>query len=166
MPIPRHRLLVVLLTTSLCINIVLSQDLRPFESEISSPSHLTNRNYRNTRNTNNNNEDFDNLIVSNQSEARNSEAGDDDASEDEGEGDDNGGGSGGGGGDEGSNDDEGEEDDSEGQEEEAQAQASVSNLQYALPFANFTELAYHPDTNVSASSIIYRTKDLDTAATG
>lgn len=158
MPIPRHRLLVVLLlTTTLCLNLVFSQELRPFESETSSPRHQS----RSASGNNENNpEDFDNLIVSNQSEARN---GDGEESSDDGE-------DGGDGeeysGDEGGHD--GEEGSEDGEEEDEEAQGSVASLQYALPpssFANFSELSY-PDTNVSASSIIYRTADLETAATG
>lgn len=147
MPIPRHRLLVVLLATSLCcFNLVLSQELRPFESETSSPSHQSSRNP----------EDYENLVIS-PAEAKTSETTDEESSDDGDQGEEEGGDE------EGGDDEEGEE---EGEEEEGEeAQASVLSPQFALPLSNFSQLAY-PDSNVSASSIIYRTADLDTAATG
>jgi hypothetical protein len=157
---PRHRLLIVVIATSLCLNFVLSQELRPlaFESETSSPSHQSNSN---------DNEDYDNSVISNtrnNNNNNNQEAHEEESSEDE---------EGGGGGEEeeyNEGEDGGSEEDGEDDEgEETEAQGSVLNLQYALPLStNLTQLSAYPrgDTNVSASSIIYRTADLDTAATG
>lgn len=163
MPIPRHRLVVVLIATSLCLNFlpptVFAQELRPFESEASSPSHQTTRN----------NEDFDNSVISNPSgESRNrgtvenqeestddGEEADDEYNSSENEGEDS--------------EDDGEY---ESENEEQEAQGTGVNPQYVLPdgaFSNRTgnETGFsYPDSNGSASGIIYRTTDLDTAATG
>jgi len=178
MPIPtRHRFIVALLATCLCINqfsVVLSQELRPFESETSSPSHPTR--------TSNNNEESENLVITspgeltsdeskqNESEAQQNDGGEggseeysenDEDSDNEYEGDG-----------EGSEDSEDDEEDEEQESEsgsgggEEEAQATGISPQYALPEGLNVSSSVYPDTNVSASSIIYRTTDLETAATG
>ena len=136
MPIPRHRLLVFVLATSLCINCVWSQELS-FVSETSSPSQQLRRNE---------NDDYENQLSV---ETRSGEEASDDGEEDD-DGEEE----------EGASDDE---DDGGGDEE---SEATATHLQYALPLANFTELVYPDSINGSASNIIYRTTDLDTAATG
>jgi hypothetical protein len=177
MPIPRHRLIVALLATCLCINqfsLVLSQDLRPFESETSSPSHPQSRagstgNEENLVITSPGGEvDTKNVPNADQGTDSSEEYADNDEESDneydsESDGEEGDGGE--------SDDSEDEEDNNEEQENSEnggeEAQATAVSPQYVLPDGNSTrgDFAY-PDTNVSASSIIYRTADLDTAATG